>query len=134
LQDGWQKRLRLGENRRPDDAGDCIIQGASSGAETQAYVTEKAEKLLTYFDRVTAIQVTFDFSNNSTTAEILVDAEHKHNFVAVEVAPQAAAAFDLALHKMEEQIRRYKDRIQDHHRRMPPVTPEIEEEAEMTEE
>ena len=103
--------------------------------ETQAYVTEKAGKLLTYFDRVTAIQVTFDFSNkNAATAEILVDAEHKHNFVAVEKAPEASAAFDLALHKMEEQIRRYKDRIQDHHRRMPPVSPEIEEEAEMTEE
>jgi len=87
--------------------------------DTQAYVTEKAGKLLTYFDRVTAIQVTFDFSNGTTTAEILVDAEHKHNFVAVESATEAAAAFDAAMHKMEQQIRKYKERIQDHHRRTP---------------
>jgi putative sigma-54 modulation protein len=87
--------------------------------ETHAYVTQKAEKLLTYFDRVTAIGVTFDFSNGVTKAEILVDAEHKHNFVAMESAPEAAAAFDGALHKMEQQIRKYKERIQDHRRALP---------------
>ncbi|MDZ4684916.1 MAG: ribosome-associated translation inhibitor RaiA [Planctomycetaceae bacterium] len=87
--------------------------------ETHDYVAQKAEKLLTYFDRVTAIGVTFDFSNGTSTAEILVDAEHKHNFVAVETAPEAAAAFDGALHKMEQQIRKYKEKIQDHRRTLP---------------
>lgn len=91
--------------------------------EAHAYVTEKAHKLLTYFARVTAIQVTFDFANSTATAEILVDAEHKHNFVAVESAPDAQTAFDLALHKMEQQIRKYKEKIQDHHRRTPAVPP-----------
>jgi putative sigma-54 modulation protein len=95
--------------------------------DTHAYVTEKAGKLLTYFDRVTAIQVTFDFSNGSATAEILVDAEHKHNFVAAETAPEAGTAFDMALHKMENQIRKYKDRIQDHHRRMPAANENADE-------
>ena len=89
--------------------------------DTQDYVTQKAEKLLTYFARVTAIQVTFEFSNGAATAEILVDAEHKHNFVATETATEAATAFDAALHKMEQQIKKYKDRIQDHHRRTPAV-------------
>jgi putative sigma-54 modulation protein len=89
--------------------------------ETQDYVVQKAEKLLTYFDRVTAIGVTFDFSNGSTTAEILVDAEHKHNFVATESASEAAVAFDGALHKMEHQIKKYKEKIQDH-RRTPPLS------------
>jgi putative sigma-54 modulation protein len=88
--------------------------------DTHAYVTQKAEKLLTYFDRVTAIQVTFDFSNGVVLSEILVDAEHKHNFVASESAPEATAAFDMALHKMEHQIKKYKEKIQDH-RRTPPM-------------
>uniref|UniRef100_A0A7C2K1B6 Ribosome-associated translation inhibitor RaiA n=1 Tax=Schlesneria paludicola TaxID=360056 RepID=A0A7C2K1B6_9PLAN len=87
--------------------------------DTHDYVAQKAEKLLTYFDRVTAIGVTFEFSNGSATAEILVDTEHKHNFVAVESATEAAAAFDGALHKMEQQIRKYKEKLQDH-RRTPP--------------
>jgi putative sigma-54 modulation protein len=99
--------------------------------ETHDYVAEKADKLLTYFDRVTAIQVTFEFSNGTATAEILVDAEHKHNFVATESAPEAAAAFDLALHKMEQQIRKYKEKIQDHHHRHP--VPPISEEGPATE-
>jgi putative sigma-54 modulation protein len=104
-------------------SGECVpVQVAISSRhgtirpETHDYVTQKAEKLLTYFDRVTAIGVTFDFSKGTTTAEILVDAEHKHNFVAVESAADAVVAFDGALHKMEQQIRKYKERIQDHHR------------------
>jgi putative sigma-54 modulation protein len=95
--------------------------------DTHDYVVLKAEKLLTYFDRVTAIQVTFEFSNGTATAEILVDAEHKHNFVAREAAAEAATAFDAALHKMEQQIKKYKDRIQDHHRRVPTVKEPVED-------
>ncbi len=99
--------------------------------DTQAYVTHKAEKLLTYFDRVTAITVTFDFEGLNVKAEILVDAEHKHNFVASDTASEAAAAFDSALHKMEHQIKKYKEKIQDH-RRTPPMggLPESETTAE----
>ena len=88
--------------------------------DTQAYVTHKAEKLLTYFDRVTAITVTFDFEGLQVKSEILVDAEHKHNFVASDTAPEAAAAFDGAMTKMEQQIKKYKEKLQDH-RRTPPI-------------
>lgn len=84
-------------------------------ADTRAHVTQKAEKLLTYFDRITSIQITFDFSKGESIAEILVDAEHKHNFVATEHASEASVAFDGALAKMEKQLRKYKERIQNHH-------------------
>ena len=83
-------------------------------AEAREHVVHKAEKLLTYFDRITAIQVTFDFSNAHAIAEILVDAEHKHNFVATETASEATVAFDGALGKMEQQLRKYKEKIQNH--------------------
>ncbi len=96
--------------------------------DTQAYVTAKAEKLLTYFDRVTAIAVTFDFDGDAVKSEILVDAEHKHNFVASETSAEAAVAFDAALHKMEQQIKKYKEKIQDH-RRTPPVGDVVEAEV-----
>jgi putative sigma-54 modulation protein len=80
------------------------------------YITRKSEKLLTYFERVTQIQVTLDFLDNRVKAEILVDAEHKHNFVAHTEGDDAAATFDGALHKMEQQIRKYKEKVQDHRR------------------
>ena len=83
-------------------------------AETREHVSQRAEKLLTFFDRITAIQVTFDFANNQAQAEILVDAEHKHNFVATENAAEARVAFDGALSKMEQQLRKYKEKIQNH--------------------
>lgn len=83
------------------------------------YITRKSEKLLTYFERVTQIQVTLDFLDARVRTEILVDAEHKHNFVAHAEGDDAAATFDGALHKMEQQIRKYKEKVQDHRRDRP---------------
>lgn len=83
------------------------------------YIRTKSEKLLTYFERVTSIQVTLDFDNDRVKAEILVDAEHKHNFVATAEGSEAGATFDQTLHKMEQQIRKYKEKLQDHRRDLP---------------
>lgn len=83
------------------------------------YITRKSEKLLTYFERVTAIQVTLDFDGERVNTEILVDAEHKHNFVAHAEGDDVGPTFDLALQKMEQQIRKYKEKLQDHRRIRP---------------
>ncbi len=83
------------------------------------YMEQKSEKILTIFERVTAIQVTVEFEKDRTTVELLVDAEHKHNFVAHDIGEEVIPTFDQALHKMEQQIRRYKEKIQDHRRDRP---------------
>lgn len=88
----------------------------SISSSAQEYMSRKAEKLLTFFDRITAIAITIDFSNGKCTVEILVDAEHRHDLVAAETGSEATTAFDLALHKMETQLRKYKEKIQDHKR------------------
>jgi putative sigma-54 modulation protein len=88
--------------------------------EVRRHLAQKAEKLLTYFERVTAIQVTVDFETpRLTKVEILVDAEHKHDFVANDAGEDVVATFDRVLHKMEQQIKKYKERIQDHRRDRP---------------
>ena len=87
--------------------------------DEQSYVSRKSEKLLTYFERVTAIQATFSFDDQRVRVEILVDAEHKHNFVAFDEGESAIPTFDSALHKMEQQIKKYKEKIQDHRRDKP---------------
>jgi putative sigma-54 modulation protein len=92
------------------------------------HIAHKAEKLLTYFDRVTAINVTVDFSNDRINVEILVDAEHRHDLVASESGDNVIAVFDSALHKMEQQVRKYKEKIQDHRR--DPALSDIAEAAE----
>ena len=53
-------------------------------------------------------------------AEIVVQAEHKHDLVAREHHGELLAAVDLAVEKLEGQLRRYKEKIQDH-RRTPPT-------------
>ncbi|HAH47546.1 ribosome-associated translation inhibitor RaiA [Gimesia sp.] len=83
------------------------------------YITTKSEKLLTYFERVTAIQITIDQGENQNRVEILVDAEHKHNFVAHAEGDEVKPNFQSALSKMEQQIKKYKQKIQDHRRDLP---------------
>jgi putative sigma-54 modulation protein len=85
----------------------------------QEYITRKSEKLVTYFERVTAILVTTTFEKSGVRVEILVDAEHKHNFVANETGDDLIPTFDITLHKMEQQIKKYKEKIQDHRRNLP---------------
>jgi putative sigma-54 modulation protein len=90
--------------------------------QVREYITTKSEKLLNYFERVAAIAVTVDFENSEKDrikVEILVDAEHKNNFVARDVGGDVPSTFDRALHKMEQQIRRYKEKLQDHRRDRP---------------
>ena len=87
---------------------------------TQQFIREKAEKLLHYFERLTMIEVTEDLKKDQKWVEFLVQAEHKHDFVARDSHPDLLAAVDLALDKLALQLRRYKEKIQDH-RRTPSV-------------
>jgi putative sigma-54 modulation protein len=91
------------------------------GPDFQEYITRKTQKLLTYFERVTSIRVTLDFEGDRVKVEILVDAEHKHDFVTSHEgdAMDVSACFDSAVAKMEQQIRKYKEKVQDHRRDKP---------------
>ena len=89
---------------------------------TKAYIVRKCEKLLTYFERVTQIDVVVDFEgpdHRRVGVEIQVDAEHKHDFIAKDTGEDVGQTFDKALHKMEQQIHKYKERVQNHKRDMP---------------
>jgi putative sigma-54 modulation protein len=83
-------------------------------AEQQRYLHDKAEKLLKYFGRLMAIEVAVDHIKHVCEVEILVSAEHKHDFVAREAGSTPEAAMDACVHKIEQQLRRYKERVQHH--------------------
>jgi putative sigma-54 modulation protein len=84
---------------------------------TQDFIREKAQKLTRLFERLTIIEVTADLKNEGQTwVEFLVKSEHKHDFVAHESHPDLLAAVDLALAKLEMQVRRHKERLQDRRR------------------
>jgi putative sigma-54 modulation protein len=84
------------------------------GDEAQAVIQEKAEKLLHFFDRLTFIEVTVDLQKSDKRVEIVATAEHKHEFVAHADAPEVTIALNLALDKVKQQIKHYKERVQDH--------------------
>jgi ribosome hibernation promoting factor len=82
--------------------------------EHQQDIRQKVEKLLTYFDRITMIDVTVDLADKiHKKVEILVDAEHKHDFVAHDQHEELIAAVDLAVDRIQHQIHRYKEKIQE---------------------
>lgn len=83
------------------------------------YIAGKSQKLLTFFQRITAIKITVEFEKDRTQLDIQVDAEHKNNFVAHDVGDDVISAFDRTFQKMEQQLRKYKEKIQDHRRDRP---------------
>jgi putative sigma-54 modulation protein len=92
---------------------------------TQQFIRDKAEKLLHLFSRLTMIDVTVDLQDELKLVEFNVSAEHKHDFVASERHKDVIAAVDLVMAKLEGQLRKYKQKIQDRRRR--PGTGEVAE-------
>jgi len=84
---------------------------------TRAKITAKLEKLARLFERLASIEVTVDLEHaDSPSVDVRVSAEHKHDFVATEQADSLMAAVDSVIHKLEQQLRKYKEKVQDHHR------------------
>lgn len=103
---------------------------------TQEKITAKVEKLLRYFDRVTEIEVTVDLEHKeSILVELQLDAEHKHDFVARDQSADLMVSVDHVVHKVEQQLRKYKDKVQSHRgpglgqASLPETTPVDEEEV-----
>lgn len=87
--------------------------------ETQQVIHDKAEKLLHFFERVTLIEVILDLRGEAKKAEVLLNAEHKHDFTAHAEAEDVLIAVNVAIDKMKVQLKHYKEKIQDH-RHTPP--------------
>ena len=104
---------------------------------TQEKISAKVEKLSRIFERLTSINVTVDLEHEERPEVSLeVSAEHKHDFVATVSSDNLWSSLESAVHKVEQQLRKYKEKIQERHRN-PDVrrqeTP-IESEAESAEE
>ena len=83
----------------------------------QVEIVAKVEKLSRYFERLTAIEVTVDLEHPETPGvDLRVSAEHKHDFLATDRSHSVMGAVDQVVHKMEGQLRKYKEKIQSRHR------------------
>ncbi|HEX6962652.1 MAG TPA: ribosome-associated translation inhibitor RaiA [Lacipirellula sp.] len=100
---------------------------------TQEKLKAKAEKLSRIFERLMAIEIVVDLNNSQRPkVDLKVSAEHKHDFVAHEQGDSLVGAVEAAVSKVEEQLRRYKERVVERHRNPDarrqeiPVTGEVE--------
>lgn len=86
----------------------------------QTLIREKAEQLLQFFDRLNFIEVTVDLHQQRTDGarkvEIVATAEHKHEFVAQGEHEDIMTALGTASDKVKQQIKHYKEKLQDHRR------------------
>ena len=103
-------------------------------ADTQEKIVEKVEKLRRFYDRVTAIEVTANLERREfPSVELRVSVERTDSFVATDTASNVMAALDGAVDKIEQQLRKHKDKRRDRRsqalgRVEPPATPEPDEE------
>ena len=83
---------------------------------TQAMIQEKLDKLTRLNDRISAIEVTVDLEHRDLPAVDLKVSAKKHEFMAVAQAENLLAAVDIVVDKMEQQLRKHKEKVQDRHR------------------
>ena len=99
--------------------------------QTQSLITDKVEKVKRFLDRITSIVVTCDLEHQQAPrVEIHVVAEHAGEFIASDKADSLLTALDSAVHKMEQQLRKYKEKLTE--KRGPGLRdlPAVEEETE----
>lgn len=78
-------------------------------------IEEKTIKLRRLYDRINAIGVTIDLKQlDKPSVEIQVSAEHADDMIARAEATTVIAALDIAIPKVEQQLRKLKARKTDH--------------------
>ncbi len=81
----------------------------------QELIVEKADNLRRLYDRINAIDVTVDLQQLGKPAvEIQVSAEHADDCVATGESTTVISAMDVAIPKVEQQLRRLKDKKTGH--------------------
>ncbi len=82
---------------------------------TQDSIKAKVEKLLRFNDRLSATEVTVDLARKDVPeVEFRVSVEKAEDFVATDEHESLMAAVDSCLHKIEQQLRKHKEKTVGH--------------------
>ena len=83
-------------------------------------IEAKMMKITRIFDRLTSIHLTIDLEHEQMpSVDLKVSAEHKHDFVSADRGTDLMGLIDAVIHKMESQLRKYKEKIRQRHRTEP---------------
>ena len=86
----------------------------------QEYAKSKADGLCEQFPRVEHVHVILDVQKRVQFAEVVVQAKNHIRAEASEQSDNMQASLDAAFDKIEKQLRRLRDRVQDHKQAMKP--------------
>ena len=83
--------------------------------DSQDRIKEKVQKLPRYYDRITSIEITVDLKNHQEPeVEIKVSAEQLSDAVSKATGSNVISATDTAIHKMERQLTKSKEKLTEH--------------------
>ena len=101
--------------------------------ETHDKIAEKLEKLSRFFDRISSIELTIDLEHREDPVVDLDVTAKQKEFVAKSQAGELMISIDQAVDRMEQQLRKYKEKMQNRHRnsghRSPGAVDELRPEA-----
>ena len=81
------------------------------------HAEEKTSKLPKYYDSINHVEVIIDGNKSgNTSVEIIARAEHSKIFIVTETGEDAYKCIDVAVRKLERQLRRKKGRERDNKR------------------
>ena len=90
------------------------------------HAEEKTEKLPKYYNSINQVEVIIDGSDNgSSSVEVIARAEHSNIFIATETGDDVYKCIDMAVHKLERQLHRKKEK--QHNNKHIPGAAEIKE-------
>ena len=91
----------------------------------KAHAQEKTSKLPKYYNSINQVEVIVDGGQGGkTSVEIIARAEHSKVFVGTEKGEDTYRCIDMAVHKLERQLRRVKSKERDNkHSGSPPAGP-----------
>lgn len=80
----------------------------------RSHAQEKCEKLPRFYDHISHVEVVVEGSEGrSTSVEVLVHIEHGETLVAKEAGHDTYACLDAAVHKVERQLKKQKEKQRD---------------------
>ena len=86
-------------------------------ADTQDKISSKAEKLSRFHEKISSIDITIDLKKTDhPDVEVCVAVDGTNGFVSKTSGSNLLGAVDGAVHKLEEQLRRHKEKTIDKHR------------------
>ncbi len=74
------------------------------------HVEDKAEKLPRYYDSLNFIEVVIEAAKNRHHVEVIARAEHNLVFVGTEIGDDMYTCIDKAVHKVERQLTKHKEK------------------------